>query len=52
MQVQHLDAALLHLQHEVVMILLRLVHPDHVVEQERMTIGGSETLMGKRGCKP
>ena len=33
-QVEHLDAALAHLQHEVVVVLLRLVHPEHVVEQQ------------------
>ena len=40
MEVQHLDAALLHLQHEVVVILLGLVDPDHVVEQQRWQLPG------------
>ena len=47
-QLEHLDAALLHLQHEVVVILLRLVHPDHVVEQQVVAIAGRQALMGER----
>ena len=33
MQFQHFDAALLHLQREIVVILLRFMNPDDVVEQ-------------------
>ena len=33
-QLEHLDVALAHLQDEVVVILLRLLHPQHVVEQQ------------------
>src|ERR1041384_1042732 len=32
-QIQDLDTALAHLQHEVVVILLRFLHPQHVVER-------------------
>jgi hypothetical protein len=32
-QLEHLDVALFHFEHEVVMVLLRLVHPDDIVEQ-------------------
>ena len=47
-QVQHLDPALLHLQHEVVVVLLRLVHPDDVVEQKVVAVAGSEALVRQR----
>ena len=39
-QVEHLDAALAHLQHEVVVVLLRLLHPEHVVEQQIVALPG------------
>ena len=39
-QIQHLDAALLHLQHEIVVVLLGLVDPDHVVEQQVVALPG------------
>ena len=48
-QIQDLDPALLHLQQEVVMVLLGLVHPDHVVEQQIVAVAGREALMGKTG---
>ena len=48
-QLQHLDAALLHLQHEVVVVLLRLLHPDHVVEQQVVAVAGRQALVREPG---
>ena len=44
-QLEHLDAALAHLQHEVVVILLRFVHPQHVVEQQIGAIARRQPLV-------
>ncbi len=46
-QFEHLDAALAHLQHEVVVVLLRLVHPEHVVEQQIGAVARREPLVGE-----
>ena len=47
-QLEHLDAALLHLEHEIVVILLCFVDPDHIVEQQIVAIAGRQALMGER----
>src|SRR5436190_15624693 len=44
---EHLDAALLHLQDEVVVILLRFMYPQHVVEEQFRAIAGRQPLMGQ-----
>ena len=44
-EIEHLDAALLHLQHEVVMVLLRLMDPDHVVEEQVVAVARRQPLM-------
>ena len=48
-EIQHLDAALLHLQHEVVVVLLRLVHPDDVVEEQIVAVSWRQPLMRAPG---
>jgi len=48
-QIQDLDAALTHLQHEVVVVLLGLVDPDHVVEQQLAAVAGREPLVREAG---
>ena len=48
-QIQDLDAALAHLQHEVVVVLLGLVDPDHVVEQQLVAVAGREPLVREAG---
>ena len=45
-EIEHLDAPFLHLRHEVVMVLARLVNPDDVVEQQIVAVAGGEPLMG------
>ena len=47
MQLEHLDAALLHLEHEVEVVLAGLLHPDDVVEQQVVGIAGSKPLVGQ-----
>ncbi len=49
MQLQHFDVALLHLQHEVVVVLLRFVHPQHVVEQQVLAVARRQALMREPG---
>ncbi len=46
-QFEHLDAPLPHLEHEVVVVLLSLVHPEHVVEQEIGAISRRQPLVGQ-----
>ncbi len=46
-QFEHLDAALPHLEHEVVVVLLSLVHPEHVVEQQIGAIARRQPLVGQ-----
>ncbi len=48
-QVEHLGAALAHLEHEVVVVLLRFLHPEHVVEQQ---IGGVARASAADGPGP
>jgi hypothetical protein len=48
-QVEHFDAAFLHLQDEIEMVLLRLMDPQHVVEQKRVAVARREALMGHAG---
>ena len=48
-QIQHLDPALLHLEPEIVVVLLGLMHPDHVVEQQIVAVAGGEAQMGEPG---
>ena len=48
-QLEHFDTTLLHLQHEVVVVLLRLVHPQHVVEQKILAVAGREPLVREPG---
>ncbi len=48
MKLEYLDVPLLHLQNEVIVILLRLMHPDDVVEEQLTTIPGRQALM----CEP
>src|SRR5262249_5997109 len=45
MQLEYLDATLLHLEHEIVVILLGLVHPEDIIEQKVAAIAGREPLM-------
>ena len=45
MEFQNLDAALLHLQDEVVVVLLCFLNPDHIVEEQVMAIAWRQTLM-------
>jgi len=40
-QLQNLDPALLHFEGEVVVVLLRLLHPDDIVKQQIVTIARS-----------
>ena len=40
---------LAHLQHEIVMILLRFVHPEDIVEEQISGVARGQTLMGKPG---
>ncbi len=44
-QLEHLDAALAHLEDEVVVILLRFVHPEHIVEEQRLGVAGRQPLV-------
>jgi hypothetical protein len=48
-QIEYFDVALAHLQHEVVMVLLRLVHPQHVVEEKLRPVARREPLVGQAG---
>jgi hypothetical protein len=41
----HLDAALAHLGHEVEVVALGVLHPEHVVEQQRVAVGRGQSLM-------
>jgi len=47
MHLDHLDPTLFHFQHEVVVILLRFVHPEHVVEQQRIAVRRGQPLVGE-----
>ena len=38
-QLDHLDAAVAHLVHEVEVVASRVLHPQHVVEQQVVTVG-------------
>ncbi|MNH06510.1 hypothetical protein D3C79_658800 [compost metagenome] len=44
---QHVDATLTHLGHEVEVIALGLVDPDHVIEQQLVAVAWSQALVGK-----
>jgi hypothetical protein len=47
-QVMHLDdvdAAISHLLHKVEMIALGVLHPQHVIEEQSVAIGGRKALM-------
>src|SRR6185503_9099613 len=46
-ELQNLDSALLHLHHEIVVVLLRLLHPDHIVEEKVLAIPRRQALMGE-----
>ena len=46
---QHLDAAVLHLRDEVEVVGARLLHPEDVVEQHRLAVGGGEAFVGQPG---
>ena len=41
----HLDAALAHLGHEVEMVALGVLHPQHVVEQQVVAVGRGQPLV-------
>ena len=45
MKLEYFDAPLLHLQNEVIVILLRLVHPDDIVEEQLTTVPRRQALM-------
>jgi starvation-inducible outer membrane lipoprotein len=47
MEFEYLDAALLHLQGKVVVILLGFVNPDDIVEKQIVTVAGSQPLMSQ-----
>src|SRR5262249_46782276 len=49
MQLEHLDAALLHFEDEIVMVLLSLVDPEDVIEQKVAAIAGRQPLMRHPG---
>ena len=51
LDVVDLDAAVLHLQHEVGVVRARLLHPDHVVEQEVVAVAGRQPLVGERRAR-
>jgi hypothetical protein len=44
-QLEHLGAAFAHLEHEIVMIFLRLLHPENVVEQEIARVARCQALV-------
>jgi hypothetical protein len=51
-QVVHLndvDAAISHLLHKVEMIALGVLHPQHVIEEQSVAIGGRKPLMSATG---
>ena len=48
-QLEHLHIALLHLQNEVVVVRLRRVHPQHVIEQQLVAVPGRQALMRQAG---
>ena len=48
MELEHLDATLLHFQREVVVILLRFVNPDDIVKEKIMAVAGGQPLVGQR----
>ena len=48
-QLQHLDTALPHFQHEVVVVLLGFLHPEDVVEQQIRAVARRQPLMRKPG---
>jgi hypothetical protein len=48
MHFQDFYAPFLHFQHEIVVVLLGLMDPDDIVEQEIMAIAGGQPLMCKR----
>ena len=48
-ELQNLDAALPHLEHEVEVILARFMHPKYVVEQQISTIARGQSLMRESG---
>src|SRR5262249_24927287 len=45
MKLKHLNASLLHLQDEVIMVLLRFLDPDDVIEKQVLAISRCESLM-------
>jgi hypothetical protein len=46
----HVDAAIAHLLHEVEVVALGVVDPHDVVEQQGVAVGGRESLMGAARC--
>jgi hypothetical protein len=42
----HVDAALAHLGDEVEMVALGVLHPQHVIEQQRVAVGRGQPLVG------
>ena len=48
-ELQHLDATLPHLQHEVVVIFLCLLHPDNVVKQQLVAVPRCKAAMSQTG---
>ena len=46
-EVEHLDAAGPHLLHELVVLVLGALHPEHVVEEQLVVVGGGEALQAQ-----
>ena len=49
MQLDHLDAALAHLGHEVEVVALGVLDPQHIVEEELVAVGRRQAPVCKAG---
>ena len=47
LQQEDLDAALAHPRHELVVLVLRALDPQHVVEQQVVVVGGRQPLQAE-----
>ncbi len=48
-QFDHCDTAVAHLVHEVEVIPARVLHPQHVVEEQVIAIGRRQSFVGQTG---
>ena len=46
----HIDAAVAHLGHEIEVVALGVLHPHHIVEQQVVAIAGRQALMRAARC--